>query len=139
MSNLIAQIENKRETIKRDIETMQAFLDVIDEKLSFTLEFLQKMGAVGYTKVSVGKKHRSVPSSDSWPFNHGDSVFGFVPKYNEATSKTSNRGWPPIWGVVEQMGISKGAGNSHQHQADTTNLIDGVYHLKKGQWVRIDD
>ena len=100
----------------------------------FTAEFLASCEAKGITKVAIGKSHKSVPSSIRHPFGASGSVFSFQPK-----EAASFNGWPPIWAVVSEMGVSAGCGNTDQHQADLSGLIDGVYHRKNGHWHRVDD
>lgn len=138
MGDLIGQIKQSISSVDSKIAELEALKGSVQHKLDFTLKFLGKMEAGGYTKVSIGRRHKSVPNTVSWPFGHSGSVFGFAPKSNEKIKKSANGGWPPIWGVCEELGISEGAGNGDQRQANTTNLIDGVYHLKNGAWERVD-
>ena len=98
----------------------------------FTGKLLSACEEKGITKVSVGVASKKVPASFNYPFGANGSIFQFIPK--------SNRGdtWPPIWDIVDKLGIGGGCGNSDQKQADLTDLIDGVYELKKGQWKKTD-
>lgn len=128
----------KIKDLGEQLEGVKSRLSEVDDSFKsaneFTGVFLDKCAEKGITKVSVGKKHKSLPQSVDWPWSPSGNVFAFQPK--EVGKKSS---WPPIWGVIEELGISGGAGNSDQHQIDTSNLIDGVYHLKKGKWMKVHD
>ena len=94
----------------------------------FTSYFLNICEQHDIQKVCIGVGHKSVPSSINWPFSQSRSIFAMG---------NNKDGWPKIWGAVQSAGISGGAGNSDQHQADTSNLVDGVYHLKDGKWLKV--
>lgn len=100
------------------------------EKL--TERLLKKCEVAGITKVAIGVRHKSIGRSMAWLFfSVNDCVF---------TNKPSRvHDWPPIWGILEELGIGFGAGNGDQHQADTDKLVKGVYHLKNHVWEKIDD
>lgn len=84
---------------------------------------------LGVTAVSVGKKHSRV-GNENFPFGAGGSIF------TPPDERVDGR--PAAWELAEIMGISNGAGNTGQHQADISELIDGVYEIRKGQWRRVD-
>lgn len=83
----------------------------------------------GVTAVSIGKKHPRVGNED-WEFGTAGSIF--TPKEERIND------WPAAWHLAEAMGISWGAGNPGQHQANIEELIEGVYEIRKGKWHRID-
>ena len=96
-----------------------------------TAVFLKKCSEYGIKKVSIGKH-----PGENWPFGARGSVFTFSgEKAPEGKHRSS---WPAIWGVVEELGISTGCGNTDQHNVGNENLMEGVYELKKGKWNRID-
>ncbi|MCS6578228.1 hypothetical protein [Curtobacterium poinsettiae] len=103
--------------------------DEMVEALGKTAELLTIAAQHKVRTVSIGKKHSAV-DNESWPFGYSGSVF--TPKSAEVD------GWPAAWRIVDEAGISQGAGNTGQHGADTTGLIDGVYELRAGHWRRID-
>lgn len=126
------KIQSLERNIKENEANILSLKDQFNKAKTFTSKFLDTCSEYGITKVSISKSDKSIPSSMNYPFSASGSVFAFQPK-----KVNSNSGWPPIWGVVKKLGISGGCGNSDQHQADTSNLIDGVYHLKSGKWQRV--
>jgi hypothetical protein len=126
----ISSLEEKQKSLDSSIKEVRSSYE---SAKVFTEKFLGECKRAGITKVSIGMKHKSVPSTLDWPFGHSSSVFAFQPKKAEM----SNGGWPPIWGVVARLGIGGGCGNGDQHQADTSNLIDGVYNLRAGNWLKL--
>lgn len=98
-----------------------------------TATFLKKCSEFGIEKVSIGKH-----PGESWPFGGAGNVFTFS---DERTPKTKGHsaGWPAIWGVVEELGISTGCGNTDQHNVGKgENLMEGIYQMKNGKWTRRD-
>jgi hypothetical protein len=93
--------------------------------------FLKACADAGITELAIGTRHDSIPASKSWPFCPGGSVF--------TTEARGANGWPAIWKVVSDFGISTGCGNSNQHSANTACLIDGVYHFRAGAWRKIEE
>lgn len=106
----------------------QIALSEYKKACKFTSVFLGECESAGIKAVTIGVSHKCVPSSVGWPFSSKGSVF--------AMGKSEN-GWPAIWGVVERLGISGSCGNSDQHAADTSNLVDGAYELKSGKWIKL--
>ena len=100
------------------------------EAEDFTLRFLKCCRKHHIKLVSIGKRTDLVESSKNFPFGCGGSVFA---------DGRGRDGWPTIWGVVEEMGISGGAGNTGQHQVTCdAKLIDGVYEFKGKKWRKIE-
>ncbi len=122
--------------IRADLADHAQRLDVVEAQLKnareFTDKFLSECSKAGITKIAISKKTDTIPSSKEYPFGVTGNVFAFQPK------KRAQGSWPPIWGVCEKFGIGGGCGNSDQHQIDDSSLIDGVYHLKSGKWMRVD-
>lgn len=130
--DLEAMIKEIEDGIERNNSALASVKANLVKARIFTAKFLNECGKVGITKVAIRKEDRDIPSSKNWPFYHGGSVFAF--------GKRKDEGFPPIWGVVERMGISSGCGNDDQHQIvedPDTILIDGVYHLQSGKWIRV--
>lgn len=127
--------ENKINKLLGDAEL--ALKDIKELKIAFenakdfTCKFLGECKTQGITKVSIGVKSKRVPASFDFPFSQSTSIFQFVPK-------GVKQDWPLIWGVCEKMGVSEGAGNSDQHQANMSSLVDGVYELRKGKWIKTE-
>jgi len=96
----------------------------------FTQKFLNKCEESGITRVSVGTRSKRVPRTVDWPFGVSGSVF-----QHPADARGKN-GYVAIWSVVEELGISGGAGNSAQHQVSNENLIEGVFELKGKDWIK---
>jgi hypothetical protein len=131
----------KFDKLDRQLIAVASEVDILKAEFAkakkFTGEFLDSCAASGITKVAIGVSHKSIKSSTVHPFGAGGSVFAFQPK--KVRDKTT---WPPTWRVVERMGISGGCGNSDQHQLSADgrdSLIDGVYHLKSGAWMKIEE
>lgn len=120
MKNYFKQIEDAEVKLK----TLQAELK--DAKKQ-TTAFLKKCAEYDITKVYIGVS----PEEREWPFGGCGSVF------TVGNAKAPSGDWPAIWGVVEELGISGGAGNTDQHQVRNENLIEGVYEVKNGNWRRV--
>ena len=128
--NFDAELERMASEIKelsgrrRDLAKRHA------EARAFTAQFLSKCGEAGMSIAGIAKLHPEL-GREKFSFGERGSVFSHPDdRYN---------GWPAIWYVVKALGISNGAGNTGQHQADTSKLIDGVYRCTDGEWARIDD
>jgi len=96
----------------------------------FTSVFLKICRKYKINKVAIGTKHDSIESSKGFPFGCSDNIF---------SDNVKHAGSPAIWRAVEDAGIANGCGNHMQHQANCSNLVDGVYHFKAGKWVKLHD
>jgi len=121
------KIKFLEEKIRSNLTELKVLKKRLREAKKFTAKFLNECAKQGIKEVGIGK---IPPSVKDWPFSGNSSVFGIGRDKN---------GWPAIWGVVHKLGISCGAGNTDQHQADTSNLIDGIYKLKQGKWIRLKE
>ena len=134
--------ENKIGSLQRDIKDLQKAInelqDNYDNALFKTSLFLDECKKGGITKVAIGKKHHSVPASISFSFSSYGSVFQYIPKKNKDKKEVYSNGWPPIWTACNKAGISAGCGNADQHQVYDISVIDGIYHLKNGEWHKVD-
>lgn len=117
------------EQLKSAVDNANRVCSKMKEAADFTVKFLEECRVSGITKVSICREHKSIPETKTFPFGCSNSVF--------AVGKRKDDGWPPIWGIVERLGIGVGCGNGDQHQIDDSNLIDGVYHLKNGKWAKV--
>ncbi|MFA5990466.1 MAG: hypothetical protein WC803_12795 [Sphingomonas sp.] len=118
----IARLESQFKEVKSSLK----------EASKFTQKFLNKCGEAGITGVSVGMKSDKIESTKHYPFECYGSVF-------QSPSGTRGKdGWVAIWGVVSEMGISGGCGNTDQHQVSNDNLISGVYELKERTWRKVE-
>lgn len=129
MTNFDSQanlLESRAATLALDISDFEERLAVARVK---TARLLQVAKENGVTAVSVGKKHSRV-GNESWGFGTTGAIF--------TPPKERINDWPAAWHLAEAMGISYGCGNPGQHQADISELIDGVYEIRGGQWKRID-
>lgn len=126
--------EQKTNRIKGEAESLRRQLAALDKELAASVvkteELLSIAAECGVTVVGIGKKHPALKNED-WPFGVGGSIF------TPPVDRTPD-GWPAAWHIARRAGISAGAGNTGQHQADTSRLVDGVYELKGGVWARID-
>ena len=125
--------ENKFKDLQEELREFQeranSLAKAYAEAADFTLRFLKCCSKHHIELVSISKKTELIESSKTYPFNCDDSVFA---------DNRSRDGWPTIWAVVEEMGISCGCGNSGQHQVSCdAKLIDGVYEFKDKKWRKI--
>ena len=124
----------KFDELKKQIECLVAKANSLAESYAeaedFTLRFLKCCSKHNIKMVSIGKRTGLIESAKGFPFGCGNSVFA---------DGRDRDGWPTIWGVVEEMGISGGAGNTGQHQVTCdAKLIDGVYEFKDNKWRKIE-
>ena len=111
-------------------EKANSLAEAYAEAEDFTFRFLKCCSKHNIKLVSIGKRTDLIESTKSYPFGCGGSVF--------ADGRSSD-GLPAIWGIVEEMGISGGVGNSGQHQVTcAAKLIDGVYEFKDKKWRKIE-
>ena len=124
----------KFDELQNQIECLEAkensLAEAYAEAEDFTLRFLKCCSKHHIKLVSIGKRTDLVESSKNFPFGCGGSVFA---------DGRGRDGWPTIWGVVNEMDISGGAGNTGQHQVSCdAKLIDGVYEFKDKKWRKIE-
>ena len=118
-----------QEEVKELQEKANSLAEAYAEAEDFTLRFLKCCSKHHIKLVSIGKKTELIESSKTYPFSCSGSVFA---------EGRSRDGWPTIWAIVEEMGISGGAGNTGQHQVTCdAKLIDGVYQFKDRKWRKI--
>ena len=125
--------ECKFTDLQGEIKHLEAKADALAkayaEAEDFTVRFLKCCSKHHIKLVSIGTKTDLIEGSKSFPFGCNGSVF--------ADGRGRDR-WPAIWSVVEEMGISGGAGNSGQHKVNCdAKLIDGVYEFKDKKWRKI--
>ncbi|WP_181034737.1 hypothetical protein [Clavibacter michiganensis] len=129
----MTDFERKTQTFQDRTTALHAELTATRKHLARanekTAELLQIAAEAGVTAVSIGKKHPRV-ENEGWPFGYSGNIF--TPVGERVGS------WPAAWHIAERAGIGGGSGNTGQHQTDNTDLIDGVYELRAGQWARID-
>ena len=126
--------ENKFKDLQEELREFQeranSLAKAYAEAEDFTLRFLKCCSKHHIKLVSIGKKTELIESSKTYPFGCDDSVFA---------DNRSRDGWPTIWAIVEEMGVSCGCGNSGQHQVNCdAKLIDGVYEFKDKKWRKIE-
>ena len=124
----------KFDELKKQIECLVAKANSLAEAYAeaedFTLRFLKCCSKHNIKMVSIGKRTDLIESAKGFPFGCGNSVFA---------DGRDRDGWPTIWGVVEEMGISGGVGNTGQHKVTCdAKLIDGVYEFKDKKWRKIE-
>ena len=124
----------KFDELKNQIECLVAKANSLAEAYAeaedFTLRFLKCCSKHNIKMVSIGKRTDLIESAKGFPFGCENSVFA---------DGIDCDGWPAIWVVVNEMGISGGAGNTGQHQISCdAKLIDGVYEFKDKKWRKIE-
>jgi hypothetical protein len=118
--NRIAELERETKAIKNELK----------EARVFTGKFLSICSKYKITRVAIGVSHESVKSSINFCFGGSGSIF--------SDEVRDNDDFPAIWKAVEEAGISGGCGNSYQHQADVSKLVEGTYNFYKNKWQKID-
>ena len=124
----------KFDELQKQIECLEekanSLAEAYAEAEDFTLRFLKCCSKHHINLVSIGKRTDLIESAKNFPFGCGNSVFA---------DGRCRDGWPTIWGVVSEMGVSGGAGNTGQHQISCdAKLIDGVYEFKDKKWRKIE-
>ena len=124
----------KFDELQKQIECLEAKANSLAEAYAeaedFTLRFLKCCSKHNIKMVSIGKRTDLIESSKNFPFGCDGSVFA---------DGRGRDGCPTIWGVVNEMGVSGGAGNTGQHQVSCdAKLIDGVYEFKDKKWRKIE-
>ena len=124
----------KFDELQKQIECLKAKANSLAEAYAeaedFTLQFLKCCRKHHIKLVSIGTRTELIESSKTYPFGCEGSVFA---------DDRSRDGWPTIWGIVEEMGISCGCGNGGQHQVNCdAKLVDGVYEFKDKKWRKIE-
>lgn len=123
------KFKDLQEEVRELQERANSLAEAYAEAEDFTLRFLKCCSKHHIKLVSIGKKTELIESSKTYPFGCDGSVFA---------DDRSRDGWPTIWAIVEEMGISGGCGNTGQHQVSRdAKLIDGVYELKDKKWRKI--
>jgi hypothetical protein len=105
----------------------QAYAEAED----FTRKFLARCSAHKIKLVSIGFSTDLIEGCKSYPWGCEGSVFA---------EGRAEDGFPAIWSVVEELGISGGAGNGYQHQVSRdaqSKLVDGLYEFKNKKWHKI--
>ena len=133
--NFESEISRINSQIKNLLAEAENALNSYNSAAVTTKKLLAKCEAAGITKVAIGRKHKSVPASTNFPFGGFGSVFTFSPVKNKG-SKID--GWPAIWGICDELNINDGCGNTDQRQIKPDTVVDGVYHLKKGYWIKVE-
>ena len=126
--------EYKFKDLQEEVKALEQKANALSESYAeaedFTLRFLKCCRKHNIKTVSIGKRTDLIESAKNFPFGCGDSVFA---------DGIGSDGWPTIWGVVSEIGISCGAGNTGQHQVSCdAKLIDGVYEFKDKKWRKIE-
>ena len=124
------KFKDLQEEVRKLEEKANSLAEAYAEAEDFTLQFLKCCSKHHIKLVSIGKRTDLIESAKGFPFGCGNSVFA---------DGRGRDGWPTIWGVVEEMGISGGVGNTGQHQVTCdAKLIDGVYEFKDKKWRKIE-
>lgn len=121
--------------IERDMDEVQRLLEriadtrakLIDAEKN-TRNLLEIAASAGVTAIGIGKVGEDFGLH--WTFGTSGSIF--------TPEGARINGFPAAWHIAGRAGISQGAGNTGQHQADTSQLIDGVYECRGGMWRRTD-
>jgi hypothetical protein len=90
-----------------------------------TKKLLRRCWKAGYNQVCIGVRDKRVRESMTFPFDVEDSIFASPTNIFEGGFSV-----PKVWGIVDELLISRGCGNSHQHNIHTKDITFGYYNLK---------
>lgn len=103
------------------------------EAKKLTTEFLAACGKRGIKRVAIGVSSKLVPRSTEFPFGASGSAF----QYPENASTENGR--VAIWAAAEEVGVHGVCGNHAKVQILVSKpLIEGVFELKNGDWIKRD-
>lgn len=108
-----------------------ALVSAYNEARDFTEKFLKCCSKHRVKVVAIQSQTDLIKESKTFPFGVGGSVF----------AEGESDGWPVIWRICEEYGVSGACGNHNQHSLNQTGkakLIDGVYRFENGKWEKID-
>jgi len=88
-----------------------------------TKEFLLRCKQVGYIKIGI--------NTSTTEYNYSFyGIFSYVCALDDTQPQIDD--WPAIWAIVEELGITNGAGNGHSYQIrKNSGLETGIYDLSK--------
>lgn len=126
--NFEIRFKNIEENIESLSNNLKDLKDTYENAKDFTSLYLQCCEKHGISLTSICKKTDLISACKGYPFGSDGNVF----------ADERENGWPAIWAVCEELKIGKGCGNTGQHQANCSRLIDGVYKLENGKWLKIE-
>jgi hypothetical protein len=90
-----------------------------------TLRFIKECYDVGYSRIGVYCRDKSIPHSLNFP-DHFDQVSVY------AHPNVRTGGFPAIWSICDKFDIGGGCGNHQQKQIKQNSwLSPGVHHIKR--------
>ncbi|KQW07628.1 hypothetical protein ASC66_01115 [Leifsonia sp. Root4] len=126
IENEFEQLKTRTERVANEATALRKRIRAAQLKTESLLGIAQSLGV---NVVSIGMIHEAV-ANEGWDYRGRGSIF------THPNARVD--GWPAAWRIAEQAGVGYGAGNTGQHQADLSSLIDGVYECRGGRWMRID-
>lgn len=122
------KLEFAIENVNNAVAELEEARAAVEAAVAKTAEVLAISEQIGVKTVSIGKVTPLV-GNEGWSFGASGSIF--TPR------ESRHNGWPSAWHISEAAGIGGGAGNTGQHQIDSSKVIDGVYRCVNGQWERV--
>lgn len=116
---LIDQLSRRVESLREEYERAKIM----------TAHVLAAAEANGVDRIGINTIDKTVHETGNFPFAARGSLF--------AKGRHEN-GWPVVWKVASDAGISGGAGNTDQHQIQSVALVDGIYELRDGEWRMVE-
>ena len=105
-----------------------SFLTDVDRNL------VKKCDEAGYKAIAVSCHDPEVSVSDNW-HNHHKVKFVAGEPDTKSKLKGRNGSWPAIWKIVDILGGSAGAGNTHQKQLNNNHpYTECSYRKIDGEW-----
>lgn len=125
MNKKIINFKDKFDKFERELKEMKADYRLYKKE---TTKFLKECTKYGINLVSIGVSTKKIKRSLGWGETSSVIAGGDVLDKNKD-------GFPAIWSVINNLGISGSCGNGHQHYVnDKARLIEGVYEFKNNQW-----
>ena len=124
----IKELETKLNGMRQQFDNIvMAYADARD----FTQNFLKCCSKHHVNVVAIQAKTDLIEESVSFPFGVSGSVFA---------NGNDKEGWPVIWRICGEAGVSGACGNHNQNSLNEigkAKLIDGVYKFENGKWMRL--
>ncbi len=121
---------NFEDRLSQHEESLAKLRKEYEEARDFTAILLDKAKSMGIKALGINKTNKKTQDTP-WSEMHSYGIF----------AKERGSGWPLVWRLAEEADIYAGCGNNQQAQIKynkSAQLIDGIYELKKGVWVKTD-
>lgn len=99
-----------------------------EKSMQFTNAILKKAEEYGIKNLGINKTSKLV-QENPWE-SAPASLFA---------KEEDKNGWPMVWTLAKDF-FDNSCGNSDQYQIPSSAMVvDGIYSLKNGKWIRLED